>query len=230
DNDGIGDNADTDDDGDGYSDADEIANDTDPLDSESVPADNDGDKVSDLNDNDDDNDGVIDSEDEFPMDATEFADSDNDGIGNNADTDDDNDGYSDQDEIDNGTNPFDLKSIPLDNDGDKISDLNDPDDDNDGILDDEDPTPFGSAEAIHSVSLVSVNLYPSIGHGTATVNVDNTQSFSLAVYSLNGKMVQRTEGCVGKERIDISDQPAGIYLIRIIQNSEAIANMKLIKQ
>ncbi|MFB6340678.1 DUF4347 domain-containing protein [Saccharicrinis sp. FJH62] len=230
DNDGIGDNADNDDDNDDYTDQDEIDNRSNPYDATEIPLDNDGDKISDLHDDDDDNDGVSDADDKFPMDAAESADNDNDGIGDNADTDDDNDGYTDQDEADNGTNPFDLKSTPLDNDGDKISDLNDPDDDNDGILDGVDPTPFGSADAIQSASLVNVNLYPSIGRGTATVNVDNNQSFSLVVYSLNGKMVQSTDGCVGKERIDISDQPTGIYLIRIIQNSEAIANMKLIKQ
>ncbi len=41
---------------------------------------------------DSDNDGVMDSEDAFPLDATEFQDQDNDSVGDNADIDDDNDG------------------------------------------------------------------------------------------------------------------------------------------
>ncbi|MFC0878903.1 Ig-like domain-containing protein, partial [Saccharicrinis sp. FJH2] len=146
--DGIANIIDTDDDGDGYSDADEIDNGTDPLNAGSVPADNDGDKVSDLNDDDDDNDGVIDSEDKFPMDATETVDTDNDGIGNNADTDDDGDGYSDADEIANDTDPLDAESVPADNDGDKVSDLNDDDDDNDGIIDTEDKFPTDATETV----------------------------------------------------------------------------------
>jgi len=56
--------------------------------------DNDGCRDSD-EDLDDDNDGVLDSDDVFPLDASESTDTDNDGIGNTADTDDDNDGISD---------------------------------------------------------------------------------------------------------------------------------------
>lgn len=57
--------------------------------------DTDGDGIINENDLDDDNDGVLDSEDAFPLDATEDSDTDGDNIGNNADTDDDNDGVVD---------------------------------------------------------------------------------------------------------------------------------------
>jgi hypothetical protein len=57
--------------------------------------DTDHDTNLDCNDVDDDNDGVLDTEDVFPLDATETMDTDEDGIGNNADPDDDNDGISD---------------------------------------------------------------------------------------------------------------------------------------
>ncbi|MFB6317402.1 T9SS type A sorting domain-containing protein [Saccharicrinis sp. FJH54] len=230
DNDGIGDNADTDDDNDGYTDADEAANDTDPLDAASVPADNDGDKISDLNDNDDDNDGVVDADDQFPLDASESVDTDNDGTGNNADTDDDGDGYSDADEIANDTDPLDAESVPADNDGDKISDLNDDDDDNDGITDDVDPTPLGNPDAVLPATLVNVNLYPAIGHGLAMLSVDNKQIYDIYIYSLNGRLLHQINSVQGKQKVDVSDQPGGIYLIRVVQNSEIIASLKLIKQ
>jgi hypothetical protein len=55
--------------------------------------DNDG--VSNDVDMDDDGDGVLDSEDEFPLNPHESQDTDNDGIGNNEDTDDDGDGILD---------------------------------------------------------------------------------------------------------------------------------------
>lgn len=57
-----------DEDGDGYSNADEIANDSDPCSAAIRPADVDGDHVSDKLDTDDDNDGVPDTQDPFPTD------------------------------------------------------------------------------------------------------------------------------------------------------------------
>ena len=62
-----------DDDGDGYTNADEFDNGTDPCNGASRPADFDGTlidgyKVSDLNDPDDDDDGLVDTQDFFPID------------------------------------------------------------------------------------------------------------------------------------------------------------------
>jgi hypothetical protein len=71
-----------------------------------IEGDNDLDGVGDLLDLDDDNDGFSDSEDVFPLDATESIDTDGDGIGNNADADDDGDGLSDVDEVNLGTDPL----------------------------------------------------------------------------------------------------------------------------
>jgi N-acetylneuraminic acid mutarotase len=65
-----------------------------------------------------DGDGVDDPDDAFPLDIAESLDTDRDGIGDNADTDDDGDGISDQDEINiHGTNPK-----RADSDGDGLSD------------------------------------------------------------------------------------------------------------
>ena len=104
--------------------------------------DTDGDGIFNLDDKDDDNDGVIDIEDDFPLDSSENTDSDNDGvgdnsdvfpldstesidtdsdgIGNNADTDDDNDGVDDSQELVDGSDP-----LNPDTDNDGINDLND---------------------------------------------------------------------------------------------------------
>jgi len=57
-----------DEDGDGYSNADEIDNGTNPCSAASKPPDNDGDLISDLNDPDDDNDGIDDWNDLFAID------------------------------------------------------------------------------------------------------------------------------------------------------------------
>ncbi|GAA4341533.1 malectin domain-containing carbohydrate-binding protein [Flaviaesturariibacter amylovorans] len=60
----------SDEDGDGYTNADELANGSNPCSGSSKPADFDGDKVSDLNDADDDNDGINDTADLFAIDAS----------------------------------------------------------------------------------------------------------------------------------------------------------------
>ncbi|MER2998976.1 malectin domain-containing carbohydrate-binding protein [Pontibacter populi] len=60
---------DIDDDGDGYSNADEIDNGTNPCSASSMPTDFDVDFISDLNDNDDDNDGLGDNIDSFALDS-----------------------------------------------------------------------------------------------------------------------------------------------------------------
>ena len=62
-----------DDDADGFSNADEIDNGTDPCSAASVPPDADNDLISNLRDNDDDNDGRLDTEDRFPVDPFDGA-------------------------------------------------------------------------------------------------------------------------------------------------------------
>jgi len=58
---------------DGYSDADELANSTDPCSAADTPTDADGDSISDLTDQDDDNDGIYDTHDPFAIDPTNGA-------------------------------------------------------------------------------------------------------------------------------------------------------------
>ena len=151
DGDGIGNNTDLDDDNDGQTDLEEIANGTNPLVANDVPGDSDGDGIPDATDPDDDNDGVDDSNDIFPLDPTESSDNDNDGIGDNADSDDDNDGYSDSNENTAGSDPLDPNSVPQDSDNDKLpdnveasmgTDPSNPDTDGDGSIDGEDDFPL----------------------------------------------------------------------------------------
>ena len=109
DSDGIGNNRDLDDDGDGYSDLDEIENETDALDASSKPAnDQDQDFLSDLYEEklgtssinqDSDGDSYLDGMDAFPLNDKEWLDSDADGVGNNEDDNDDNDQLNDFVEI-----------------------------------------------------------------------------------------------------------------------------------
>lgn len=88
-----------------------------------VLRDTDGDGTPDLADSDDDDDGVLDGDDAFPLDASEWLDTDGDGLGNNADTDDDNDGMPDWWETKYGLNPLNASDADLDLDGDGLSNL-----------------------------------------------------------------------------------------------------------
>ena len=144
---------DTDDDNDGWSDIDENSCGTDPLDSNDIPSDSngngvcdaiegddfDGDGIPNDSDPDDDNDGYDDDYDAFPLDPTEWADHDGDGTGDNADTDDDNDGVLDPDDQD-PLNPFMCSDVDVDAADDCSSGTFDPsndgpDYDGDGLAD-----------------------------------------------------------------------------------------------
>ncbi len=72
---------------------------------------------------DSDGDGVIDVDDPFPTDNTEWLDTDGDGLGNNTDTDDDGDGMLDTWEVENGLNPLYAGDAASDLDGDGLSNL-----------------------------------------------------------------------------------------------------------
>ncbi|MEM9713925.1 MAG: malectin domain-containing carbohydrate-binding protein, partial [Actinomycetota bacterium] len=65
-----------DEDADGFTNADEIDNGTDPCNGGDTPPDQDGDGISDLNDNDDDNDGITDDVDTFALDPANGLDTD----------------------------------------------------------------------------------------------------------------------------------------------------------
>ena len=162
DGDTVGDNTDVDDDGDGWSDQDELRCYAVPsgqeLDSAAVPDDNDGDGICDLVDPDDDGDGVLDLDDAFPYNSEEQADFDGDGIGDFLDDDDDGDGWSDVDEASCYAVPdnqaYDTMTVPTDNDRDGECDFNDGDDDNDGVIDLDDDFPYNYLERTEAVVTV----------------------------------------------------------------------------
>ena len=97
DQEGLADCVDSDRDGDGVENTQDIF-----PDDASEWLDTDGDGLGDNFEVDDDNDGVLDSEDAFPLDPAEWADADGDGIGDNADPDDNNDGFQDEELIFSG--------------------------------------------------------------------------------------------------------------------------------
>ena len=104
---------DLDDDNDGWSDEDEESCETEKADPNEAPTDIDTDGICDHIDLDDDGDGVLDTDDSFPTDVSEWMDTDGDGLGDNSDLDDDGDQFSDEDEAECGSNPSDLSLIHI---------------------------------------------------------------------------------------------------------------------
>ena len=139
DGDGLNNGIDPDDDNDGFTDLQEEAAGTDPLDPASAPGDRDNDGLTDTEEAiigtdptnpDTDGDGVSDKNDAAPLDPNVGLDTDNDGLPDAIDPDDDNDGVRDE----NDAFPFDPNESS-DYDGDGIGDNADRDDDNDGYDD-----------------------------------------------------------------------------------------------
>jgi len=149
DDDGIGNNADLDDDNDGWSDYDEINCSYEGIsymteNPQSIPKDTDGDGICEFLDNDDDNDGWSDEEENTcayaagwigessrTVDSSDYPlDTDGDGLCNPIDEDDDSDGRLDEDDI----FPLNLNEWS-DNDNDGIGNNEDLDDDNDMLTD-----------------------------------------------------------------------------------------------
>ena len=96
------------------------------MDANSVPADNDMDHDCDISDQDDDNDGVLDIDDDFPMNPSEYRDLDGDGVGDNQDNDDDGDGWLDTTEVlctntaSSTCDPNNAAVMPIDNETDPV--------------------------------------------------------------------------------------------------------------
>ena len=172
DNDGIGNNADYDDDGDGWRDdkeEDYCNENNDPLDDTDMPTDTDGDWECNWQDWDDDGDEIRDSWDLSPLDPCIGFDTDGDGLsdrlGNTTlsgdecdsgayeiDQDDDGDAWSDEDESVCDADSLDNTSVPADLDGDYICDIVDTDDDDDGVADESDIWPRDSCAAFDTDS------------------------------------------------------------------------------
>ncbi|MAZ62159.1 MAG: hypothetical protein CMB18_02535 [Euryarchaeota archaeon] len=162
DGDGICDALELDLDNDGWTNANESYCGTDWTDINSVPVDTDGDMICDIMDLDDDGDLVLDTDDAFPLDGTEWLDSDQDGIGNNADPDDDNDGCMDlTDDL-----PLDPTECD-DTDGDGIGNNADGDDDGDNLSDSEDPFPLDASATVDTDG----DGYPDFLNGTSTTGL-----------------------------------------------------------
>nr|MCW1952636.1 gliding motility-associated C-terminal domain-containing protein [Flavobacteriia bacterium] len=209
DSDGIGNNADTDDDGDGFSDLDELSCDTNPLDAGDTPADLDNDGIPNCLDTDRDGDGCLNTQDVFPDDPTECEDTDGDGMGDNFEVDKDGDGILDVDDA----FPLDPNESK-DSDADGIGDNADTDDNNDGFDDEK--------------VMASGMLTPNSSGMESTwkiVNIEQYPNARVRVYDINGLEVYNKANYRNDWRGNFKDNesplPAGSYFYIVNLNGKA---------
>ncbi|WP_338291590.1 reprolysin-like metallopeptidase [Planctobacterium marinum] len=88
-----------------------------------------------------DGDGILNSEDDLPLDSSSAIDTDGDGIGNESDTDDDGDGMPDSFEEDFGLDPLDPSDAAVDTDGDGVNNLTEYNQNTDPTVVDNTPPP-----------------------------------------------------------------------------------------
>ncbi len=201
DHDGIGNNADLDDDGDGFSDADEISCGTNPLNFGYRPLDMDGDGIADCIDADRDGDGVDNDLDVFPDNPYMAYDSDGDGIGDEIDADDDNDGVIDSED-----------AFPLD--PAEHSDV-----DNDGIGDNADTDIYndGFEDSIYKVSELLTPNTNTLESKWIITNLELYPNTRVMIYNTNGTEVYRStnykndwDGSYNGRKL-----PSGSYLYKV---------------
>ena len=204
DGDQIGDNTDTDDDNDNYLDTDEIACQSDPLDSSSLPLDYDQDLSPDCIDDNDDNDYCLDIEDDFPLNKNLCKDCDNDQIDDRYEVDKDNDGVLDN---------FDAfpcdPNESKDTDGDGIGNNEDQDDNNDGFPD---------------VGLIISKVVTPYETGLEStwkiINIDQYPNTQVKIYAPEGSLVYESNNYqndwAGTNISNGNSLPTGPYYFRIL--------------
>ena len=73
-------------------------------------------------------------------------------------------------------------------------------------------------------------LYPYISDGLLTVSVENGEEYGLIVYNISGRIVKEMYSLTNEQNLDICNEPAGMYLIKIVQKNSDIRILKTIKQ
>ena len=89
-------------------------------------------------------------------------------------------------------------------------------------------------QEIHSEMLndFSVLIYPNPTKGELTVKIQGLQkekTANLRLYSASGSLIQQKTGVSDMEHLDISNQPAGIYILKVISDDSS-TDWKIIKQ
>ena len=87
---------------------------------------------------------------------------------------------------------------------------------------------YGSAIALIDPALVAV--YPNPAHEQFTVQSNSVEINEIAIFDLTGREVLRTEAWDNHCTINVSQLPAGLYLLKIHSENQAVIVKKLVIQ
>ena len=79
--------------------------------------------------------------------------------------------------------------------------------------------------------LKDVKVFPNPNNGTFNVSVANTQKhLQLTIFDIYGKViVSKSYTNVSEMSLDLSQQPIGIYLVRLVSNGNSVTNVRVVK-
>ena len=86
----------------------------------------------------------------------------------------------------------------------------------------------GLPEPKHN-GVFNLNVFPNPGNGAFTVNTQNTGQAEISVFDLSGKLILRKEVNSAETKIDLQNQPSGMYLF-IMQSKGKLKTAKVIKR
>lgn len=67
-------------------------------------------------------------------------------------------------------------------------------------------------------------VYPNPNEGVFDISVDDEESIVVQIYNVNGVMVKNE--CLSEDKkMDITDNPAGVYLLRIIKGDDVCSRI-----
>lgn len=77
---------------------------------------------------------------------------------------------------------------------------------------------------------ISINVYPNPVVDELSIDLDASTTNRISIYNTNGKAVRTIDAINSTTRINVSDLPAGIYLIKISTSTKEIITKKFVKQ
>jgi ELWxxDGT repeat protein len=88
-------------------------------------------------------------------------------------------------------------------------------------------TPFGIAEKPSD----NLSIYPNPTNGVFVVSLSNpTSQTILEIYDINGVLVYKQEAVTFKSTVDLTNYPAGLYIMKVINDNQITASQKIVKK
>jgi ligand-binding sensor domain-containing protein len=82
----------------------------------------------------------------------------------------------------------------------------------------------------YQVNTYEITVYPNPSSGIFTVDYTFNEPIEVEVFTIHGKLISKTQLTQKSNSINLSDQPAGIYLMNIYVDNSLISTRKIIMQ